>query len=120
MKSSLYSSFILSVSNDYFAVVVPINQCFPLREKRFEEIFTPISWIDPKKWEDDRQYAHSMLEIIYSRFLVPLDKARYNPDVAFKEWKNFEIYVESAYSTEAIVNGNATPSKIWKNIQFKT
>jgi len=93
-------------------------------KSRFEsfndEIFTAMRWMDPRGWEDDKNYAHEMLDLLSKRFEIPLNAAGFDRSKLFSEWKAFRIYVKSTYSHSEIASGKTNPRKIWKDsMQYK-
>eukprot|EP00795_Rhopilema_esculentum_P011010 gene11010-19852_t len=74
-----------------------------------------VQWLDPKYWNDSKDYGVERNEKIYLHFKKPLDDAGLDFIKVGKEWRLLQAFVKSFFIKSA-VKYPLTTEKIWQNI----
>ena len=70
-------------------------------------VFKSIKWFNPQNWTADRNYGVDEIEQLIAHFQAPLQAAKFDKNMIYKEWKLFKNYVAANASIE---------KNVWVNV----
>ena len=73
------------------------------------EIFQSMKWIDPKIWDDDREFGEKEIVSLSGHFQKPLVAQGFELSKAKQEWKNLKILVRRLHP-------GSDAKSVWKSI----
>lgn len=82
-------------------------------ESFLDEIFSNAKWLEPKHWEENREYGLDQIKSLVDHFEIPLNEANFNHDSALAEWRRFRKFVKVNFG-DKIGKDEITAQKIWE------